>query len=85
MGRLSSEEQFEDIVIKTGAWGEVLRLGDIARVEMGANTYALRSRIDQDDTVTIPIFQAPGSNALELAGDVRATMKRMPSGVTGRA
>ncbi|HXS30600.1 MAG TPA: efflux RND transporter permease subunit, partial [Steroidobacteraceae bacterium] len=54
-----------------------LRLGDVARVEMGANTYALRGRVDHDETVTIPIYQAPGSNALELAGKVRETMNRL--------
>jgi len=88
MGRLSSEEQFRDIVIKTGDNGEVLRLGDIARVEMGASTYALRGRVDHDQTVTIPIYQAPGSNALELAGKVRATMDRLqqnfPAGMSYR-
>ena len=77
MGRLQDEQQFRDIVIKTGAGGEVLRLGDVARVEMGANTYALRGRVDHDETVTIPIYQAPGSNALELAGKVRETMNRL--------
>src|SRR6478609_5586774 len=77
MGRLQDEQQFRDIVIKTGAGGEVLRLGDVARVEMGANTYALRGRVDHDETVTIPIYQAPGSNALELAGKVRQTMNRL--------
>jgi hydrophobe/amphiphile efflux-1 (HAE1) family protein len=77
MGRLEDEQQFRDIVIKTGASGEVLRLGDVARVEMGANTYALRGRVDHDETVTIPIYQAPGSNALELAGKVRETMNRL--------
>jgi hydrophobe/amphiphile efflux-1 (HAE1) family protein len=88
MGRLSSEEQFRDIVIKTGAGGEVLRLGDVARVEMGASTYSLRGRVDHDETVTIPIFQAPGSNALELAAQVRATMDRLqqqfPAGMSYR-
>jgi hydrophobe/amphiphile efflux-1 (HAE1) family protein len=88
MGRLSSEEQFRDIVIKTGANGEVLHLGDVARIEMGASTYALRGRVDHDQTVTLPIFQAPGSNALELAGQVRATMNRLqaqfPAGMSYR-
>ncbi|MEP7314436.1 MAG: multidrug efflux RND transporter permease subunit [Pseudomonadota bacterium] len=79
-GRLSSEQEFRDIVIKTGAGGEVMRLGDVARVEMGANTYALRGRVDHDETVTIPIYQAPGSNALALAGQVRATMNRLRAG-----
>jgi hydrophobe/amphiphile efflux-1 (HAE1) family protein len=80
MGRLSNEQQFRDIVIKTGANGEVLHLGDVARVEMGANTYALRGRVDNQETVTLPIYQAPGSNALELAGQVRATMNRLKAG-----
>ncbi|MEJ0098776.1 MAG: multidrug efflux RND transporter permease subunit [Pseudomonadota bacterium] len=79
MGRLSSEEDFRNIVIKTGAGSEVLRLGDVARVEMGANTYALRGLVDNEETVTLPIFQAPGSNALQLAGQVRATMARLKS------
>ncbi|MET0292136.1 MAG: multidrug efflux RND transporter permease subunit [Steroidobacteraceae bacterium] len=77
MGRLTDEQQFRDIVIKTGAGGEVLRLGDVARVEMGAATYALRGRVDRDETVTLPIYQAPGSNALELAQKVRGTMDRL--------
>ncbi len=77
MGRLSDEQQFRDIIIKTGEHGEVLRLGDIARVELGAATYALRGLVDNEETVTIPIFQAPGSNALELAGKVRSTMETL--------
>ena len=88
MGRLEDEQQFRDIVLKTGDAGEVLRLGDVARIEMGANTYALRGRVDRDETVTIPIYQAPGSNALELAGKVRATMdelkQRFPAGMDYR-
>ncbi len=77
MGRLSDEQQFRDVVIKTGEYGEVMRLGDVARVELGAATYALRGLVDNQETVTIPIFQAPGSNALELAGKVRSTMERL--------
>jgi multidrug efflux pump len=77
MGRLTSEEQFRDIVLKTGPSGEVLRLGDVARVEMGASTYALRGFANHDETVIIPISQAPGSNALELAAMVRETMDRL--------
>jgi hydrophobe/amphiphile efflux-1 (HAE1) family protein len=79
MGRLSDEQQFRDIVIKTGEHGEVMRLGDVARVELGAATYALRGLVDNEETVTIPIYQAPGSNALELAGKVRSTMDSLKS------
>jgi hydrophobe/amphiphile efflux-1 (HAE1) family protein len=77
MGRLSEEQQFADIVIKTGRDGEVLRLGDVARIELGATTYALKARLNNEDAVAIPIFQAPGSNALELSKQVRASMETL--------
>ena len=84
-GRLQSEEEFGEIVVKTGANGEVTRLRDIARVELGASEYALRSLLDNKSAVAIPIFQAPGSNAIAISDRVRATMaelkKNMPEGV----
>ncbi|TJX00108.1 efflux RND transporter permease subunit, partial [Neisseria gonorrhoeae] len=73
-GRLSTEEQFGDIVVKTGSAGEVVRLRDVARIELGASEYGLRSLLDNKQAVAIPIFQAPGSNALEISDHVRATM-----------
>ncbi|MEY9658733.1 multidrug efflux pump [Bradyrhizobium ottawaense] len=85
-GRLSSEEQFGDIVVKTGTRGEVVRLRDVARIELGASQYGLRSLLDNKQAVAIPIFQAPGSNALQISDNVRATMaeikKNMPEGVS---
>jgi hydrophobe/amphiphile efflux-1 (HAE1) family protein len=85
MGRLSDEEQFRNIVIKTGDNGEIVRLQDVARIELGAAEYAIRSGLDGKNAVAIPIFQAPGSNALELSQNVRDTMetikKRFPPGV----
>ncbi len=85
-GRLTTEDQFNDIVVKTGARGEVVRLRDIARTELGASTYGLRALLDNKQAVAIPIFQAPGSNALQISDNVRATMaeisKNMPEGVT---
>src|SRR6202171_5309813 len=66
-GRLSTEEQFGDIVVKAGARGEVTRLRDVARVELGASEYGLRSLLDNKQAVAIPIFQAPGSNALQIS------------------
>jgi hydrophobe/amphiphile efflux-1 (HAE1) family protein len=85
MGRLSDEEQFRNIIIKTGENGEIVRLQDIARVELGAAEYAIRSALDGKNAVAIPIFQAPGSNALELSNNVRRTMEelkeRFPQGV----
>ncbi|MEY9130189.1 hydrophobe/amphiphile efflux-1 (HAE1) family protein [Bradyrhizobium diazoefficiens] len=85
-GRLANEEQFGDIVVKTGARGEVVRLRDVARIELGASEYGLRSLLDNKQAVAIPIFQAPGSNALQISDHVRATMaeikKNMPEGVS---
>jgi hydrophobe/amphiphile efflux-1 (HAE1) family protein len=73
-GRLRSEQDFRDIVIKIGGEGEVVRLGEVARVQMGAGEYALRSLLDNRSAVAVPVFLQPGSNALELAQNVRATM-----------
>ncbi|WP_439404610.1 efflux RND transporter permease subunit [Bradyrhizobium sp. DASA03076] len=85
-GRLANEEQFGDIVVKTGTRGEVVRLRDVARIELGASEYGLRSLLDNKQAVAIPIFQAPGSNALQISDHVRATMaeikKNMPEGVS---
>jgi hydrophobe/amphiphile efflux-1 (HAE1) family protein len=85
MGRLQDERQFGDIVLKTGARGEVTRLRDVARIELGAGEYALRSMLDNRSAVALPIFLQPGANALDLARDVRNTMaelkKRFPEDV----
>ena len=84
-GRLSDEQQFRDIIVKTGADGQVVRLADVARVELGAQEYGIRSFLDNKNAVAIPIFQAPGSNALELSASVRKTMEELkkdfPQGV----
>jgi multidrug efflux pump len=84
-GRLATEEEFGEIIVKTGAGGEITRLKDIARIELGAAEYALRSLLDNKSAVAIGIFQAPGSNALAISDNVRGTMaeikKNMPEGV----
>jgi multidrug efflux pump len=84
-GRLASEEEFGDIVVKTGASGEITRLRDVARIEMGASDYALRSLLNNKDAVAVPMFAAPGSNAIQIADSARATMEElkqnMPDGV----
>src|ERR1700687_1157240 len=76
-GRLTDEQQFRDIIIKTGGEGEIVRLSDVGRVEMGAQTYSMRSLLDNKDAVAIPIFQAPNSNALQLSNAVRAQMEEL--------
>jgi hydrophobe/amphiphile efflux-1 (HAE1) family protein len=87
-GRLTTEEEFGDIILKTGENGEITRLRDVARLELGAGDYALRSLLDGKEAVGIGIFQAPGSNALQLSNTVRATMNELkqnfPQGVEYR-
>src|SRR5689334_18208086 len=84
-GRLASEDEFGDIIVKTDAGGAVTRLRDVARLEMGASDYALRSLLDNKPAVAVPIFAAPNANALSISDNVRATMaeikKTMPEGV----
>jgi len=87
-GRLLDEREFGDVIVKAGADGEVTRLRDVARIELAAGDYALRSMLDNKEAVAIAIFQAPGSNALQLSSAVRATMaelqKNFPDGVEHR-
>lgn len=87
-GRLNSEEEFGEIVIKTGENGEITRLRDVARIELGASEYALRSLLDNKSAIGIGVFQSPGSNALDIASNVRKTMaeikQNMPDGVDFR-
>ena len=85
-GRLRSEAEFGNIIIKTGDDGDVVYLRDVARIELGPETYSLRSMLDGTPAVAIPIFQLPGANALTLSDEVRATMKELsrsfPQGLT---
>jgi multidrug efflux pump len=84
-GRLVSEQEFENIIVKVGEHGEKLRLKDVARLELGSSEYALRSLLNNKRAVGIPIFQLPGANALSLSQGVRAKMeelkKKFPEGV----
>jgi len=75
-GRLSTPEEFRNIVIKRDK-GVVTRLGDVARIEIGASEYGLRSLLDNKQAVAIPIFQSPGSNAIQISDQVRATMEEL--------
>ncbi|MFT3700068.1 MAG: multidrug efflux RND transporter permease subunit [Kofleriaceae bacterium] len=88
-GRLITEDEFSQIVIRTGEHGELTRLSDVARLELGAGTYSLRSLLDNQPAVGIGIFQAPGSNVVELSKQIRARMaelaKGFPEGMTWAA
>ena len=84
-GRLISPEEFGRIIVKTGPNGEKTLLKDIARIELSAASYSLRSLLNNKTAVALPIFQTPGANALQLSTDVRRTMeelkKNFPDGV----
>ena len=85
-GRLETPEEFRNIVIRVDDNGRITRLGDVARVELGADQYALRAQLDGFDAVAMPIFQRPGSNAIALSDAVRTYMaeaqQRFPDGVS---
>ena len=80
LGRLRTEQQFRDIVLKTGPEGEALvRLGNVARVELGARSYDSSSALDNRPAVGIPVFQLPGGNAFNTARDIKDKMKQLRS------
>jgi multidrug efflux pump len=85
-GRLVTEDEFRQIVIRSGPNGELTRLGDVARLELGAGSYSLRALLDNQPAVGIGIFQAPGSNVVELSHQIRARMAELatafPAGLT---
>ncbi|HET7694406.1 MAG TPA: multidrug efflux RND transporter permease subunit [Vicinamibacterales bacterium] len=76
-GRLTSEEEFGNIIVRATDGGEITRLSDVARLELGANRYSLRSLLDNKPAVAIGVFQRPGTNALQASEDVHATMERL--------
>ena len=76
-GRLVDEEEFGKIIVKSGDNGEKTLLKDVARLELGASGYALRSLLNNKAAVAIPIFQMPGANAIQLSKDVRRTMQEL--------
>ena len=76
-GRLTTEEEFGNIVIRSGTSGEIVRLSDVARLELGAGKYTLRSQLDSKSAVGMGVFQSPGANAIELSDAVRAKMAEL--------
>ena len=87
-GRLNTEEEFENIVVRATPDGQITKLKDVGRVELGSSNYALRSMLDNQPAAAIGIFQRPGSNAIEASAEVRATMETLkqsfPEGVDYR-
>ena len=85
LGRLTTPQQFEDIVIRSEPSGQFIRLKDVARVELGAQDYTVNSLLDGKPATALVVFQRPGSNALKTADAIKATMAKLsndfPQGV----
>src|SRR5499427_9395131 len=78
-GRLQTPEEFGQIVVRSNPDGSVVRLKDVARMELGAQNYQQRSRINGQPSAIIAVFQAPGSNALQVADGLKKTMAELKS------
>jgi hydrophobic/amphiphilic exporter-1 (mainly G- bacteria), HAE1 family len=74
-GRLADVQEFENVIVKTGNAGEITRLRDVARVELGAQTYSQIFTLDAQPSVGIGIYQTPGANALDVERSVKAKME----------
>ena len=85
LGRLETVEEFEDIIIRANTDGSLVRVKDVARVELGAQDYNMTSQLDGAETVGIGVYQLPGANAMNVANVIRAKMeelkKEFPSGL----
>ncbi|MBX9683642.1 MAG: efflux RND transporter permease subunit [Hyphomicrobium sp.] len=77
LGRLSSIEQFENIVVRAEEGGEVIRVRDIARVELGSQDYTVNAYLNNQTATALVLFQKPGSNALATADAVKAEMEKL--------
>jgi HAE1 family hydrophobic/amphiphilic exporter-1 len=87
-GRLAKAEDFSSIVIRAGEDGSLVRIGDVGRVELGTQLYNAISRVDGKPAAVIAVYQLPGSNALDVAANIRKTMdelkKDFPAGMDYR-
>jgi multidrug efflux pump subunit AcrB len=85
LGRLTDEKQFADMILKNDSSGRIVRVRDVAEVELGAQSYDQTCTLDGKPSVALSVYQLPGSNALKTAGLVRAKMEelktRFPEGI----
>ena len=85
-GRLSTPEEFDDIMVRSNPDGSSIRIRDIARSELGIRSYDVSSQLNGKDATVILVYQQPGANALTVATDIRAALDRLsknfPSGVS---
>ncbi len=83
LGRLTERQEFEQIIIKTGESGQITRLRDVARLELGAKNQDMQCSLDGQPSVGLSVFQLPGSNALDVAKAIRAKMKELEETLPG--
>jgi HAE1 family hydrophobic/amphiphilic exporter-1 len=76
-GRLSSPEQFGNVIVREAPDGGIVRVKDVARVELGAQDYSVVSRLSGKPAIVVPVYQLPGSNAVQTAAGVRKLMAEM--------
>ncbi len=76
-GRLSTPEEFGGIILKTDTGGQITRLRDVARIELGAADYSIDSRLDGQPTAMIAVFQQPGANAIRTADNINNAMEEL--------
>jgi HAE1 family hydrophobic/amphiphilic exporter-1 len=79
VGKLSDPTEFADVIVKTGHAGEITRVRDVANVELGSQTYGQVFALDGKPAAGLAIYQAPGANALDVAGQVRKKMSSLES------
>lgn len=74
-GRLTTPDEFGDVIVKASDDGKIVRLRDVARIELDAQDYVTKGYLGENPAVALPIFQRPGSNAIETANDIMVEMK----------
>lgn len=74
-GRLTTPDEFGDVIVKASDDGKIVRLRDVARIELDAQDYVTKGYLGEKPAVALPIFQRPGSNAIETANDIMVEMK----------
>jgi HAE1 family hydrophobic/amphiphilic exporter-1 len=76
-GRLTSPEQFADVIVREAPNGGIVRVKDVARVELGSNDYSIVSRLNGKNAAIVAVYQLPGSNAVQTAAGIRKLMSEM--------
>src|SRR5262249_58962094 len=84
-GRLTTPEEFEHIVVRAAPDGGIVRIGDVARVELGAQDYTVTSHLNGNPSALVAVYQLPGSNAVQAAAAVKTLLaeqkQRLPQGI----